>query len=435
MDFLERNFNLLVYVLLWAILFVTHRRRVRDWTACNIIVLLCFSLSIVSLLLYNSPYFRNDYGVLSLFPFIYLFFMFWLTLLPSIKYDNAKVQYIQMPSSIFVKLFMFGFAISSICMLPKMFSTLQSGLVLLFLDESAGRELYLLKRETHVASDNSVSGLYGLITIFYGFFKDIAIFFFYYYLCLKEKSKLYIALYLVVLIAGVLISIAQGGRTPFIMNLYVLIIGFFIFYPYWNQPLKKIAKKASVVILILLSVPFIVLTISRFSYRTASGGTLGGILSYAGQAPLNFNLYAMDAGGIRYGDRTCNSFKRMLGFDVPNGISEVRDKYAHMKLNDGLFSTFVGDFVLDFGPFIALMLFILFSIVFIRLSRPNGNTILFHHLLLVFFTLIIVAQGAMYLFYYSFLNNYVIVAFFLVYIALQYDYKNQKHINYIHRNM
>ena len=28
--------------------------------------------------------------------------------------------------------------------------------------------------------------------------------------------------------------------------------------------------------------------------------------------------------------------------------------------------------------------------------------------------------------------NSVIVAFFLIYIALQYDYKNQKHINYIH---
>lgn len=435
MIFSESNIYLITYILLWVILFVFHRKKTNVFGAATFVIGFCLGIAIFSFILYNNPFFKGEYGDLTLFPFIYLFFMFFLMLLPSIKYEQASVMYIQMPSNLFLYLFLFGYAVTSIVVLPKSLNTLQTGLILLFSDIDAGQELYLLSRESYVASDRSISGIYGLFSILHGVFRDIAVFFFFYYVSLKNRKKSYLIFYFIVLLVNVLISISSGGRTPFMMNLYLMVVGFFIFYHYWDISTQKIAKRVSTITLIVVSIPFIVLTISRFGDRDHTGGTIGGILSYAGQAPLNFNLYTMDANGIRNGDRTLNEFKTILGFDVPNDIRSVRFKYRYMKMDDSKFTTFVGDFVLDFGPYVALIIFIFLSMLFIHLTKSTGNSIPFHRLLIIYFTLVIVLQGSMYLFNYSFMGNWTIIAFIIMYFALYLDFKAQTKRKYISKTI
>jgi hypothetical protein len=141
---------------------------------------------------------------------------------------------------------------------------------------------------------------------------------------------------------------------------------------------------------------------------------------------LNFNNYGLDDGGIRYGDRTFPLFKRMLGFDnVPHNFWERRDKYPNLKVNDEVFISFVGDFTLDFGPFIAPLIFILFTFFILNLTRIRNGRILFHQLILVHFVMCVCMQGGMKLFSFSDLANLRIIVCFIAYIFFRFDSENK----------
>ena len=79
------------------------------------------------------------------------------------------------------------------------------------------------------------------------------------------------------------------------------------------------------------------------------------------------------------------------------------------------FPTFVGDFVIDFGPIIPIFIFIFFSFLFTKLSKPIRRTISFHQLILIYFVMIVCVKGSMYLFVFSFTDNYKILAFIFAY--------------------
>ena len=175
------------------------------------------------------------------------------------------------------------------------------------------------------------------------------------------------------------------------------------------------------------------LTISRFGERTE--GTGGAILRYIAQAPLNFNNYALDNGGIRNGDRTINLFKQLAGMDPPKSISEVRFKYANHKMDDGIFSTYVGDFVLDYGPWGALAIFVIVTSIFYSKVKIKNKTISFHSLLVVFFIACIAMHGGMYLFFYSFMYNLNILAFIFTYLLFYIDSNSQKCGRYLVRDV
>lgn len=173
------------------------------------------------------------------------------------------------------------------------------------------------------------------------------------------------------------------------------------------------------------------LTISRFGERDE--GTGGAMLRYIAQAPLNFNNYALDNGGIRYGDRTINLFKQFAGMNPPESVTDVRYKYYHHKMNDGIFSTHVGDFVLDFGPIGAVVIFIFLSSIFYSKVKIKNETISFRSLLTVFFVSCMAIHGGMYLFFYSFMRNLLIMAYVFMYFLLYIDSYYNKNDRYLVR--
>jgi oligosaccharide repeat unit polymerase len=191
--------------------------------------------------------------------------------------------------------------------------------------------------------------------------------------------------------------------------------------------IQRGVRMSLIILAISIAIPFLMLSISRFGER--DGGLLGGLVYYIGEAPYYFNQFALDSGELRHGDRTCNIFKQLIGMPAPEGIFGVRSAYPTIKMDDSIFSTFVGDFVLDFGGVTTALLFIIFSIVFSRLTRTNApNTIPFHRLILVYFAMSVCMQGGMYLFNYSFEGNLQILAilFFYVIFALAYLYQRSR---------
>jgi len=57
------------------------------------------------------------------------------------------------------------------------------------------------------------------------------------------------------------------------------------------------------------------------------------------------------------------------------------EKYQELKLNEGLFSTFVGDFVVDFGPILAFIIIVIMSIIFSRMIAHKGRVVPMHKLI------------------------------------------------------
>ena len=134
-----------------------------------------------------------------------------------------------------------------------------------------------------------------------------------------------------------------------------------------------------------------------------------------------------DDNGIRYGDRTLTLFKKGLGFDnVPLNFWEGRKKYPHLYIGDDVFSTFVGDFTIDFGPIVAFILFSIASVFFCKKTSAYKGIIPFHRFILLFIIFDICTDGAMFLFPYGYLGNLTLIFYILVILFFKLDYLSQK---------
>lgn len=406
---------LIIYVLLWFIVCYSYYKKVK-LSSGYIVIGSYFVYGVLAYILYSDHFLGYKYEELRFFPFLYLFIMQYIFLTPVFKYEKVHVLRIKRPNSNLVQLILVSYGICALVILPNILSSLQEGITLLLLDSEGGSELYKSARENYVKRSAGVSGIYGLIAVFYNAFSDVAKFFFFYYLTLSNKKKSLVLLFCIVLVIDLLHPISEGGRTDVVMNMFSMVMALMLFYPFYSNKIRKVTKSMSFALLVIVAIPFMALTISRFG--ESSAGTSGGLLSYTGQAPLNFNINALNAGGTRNGDRTINLFKQFVFDNIPEDVDEVRAKYQHLKMDDSIFSTYVGDFVLDYGPIGAFVIFVCLSLFLSRKVRIVNRTISFKSLLLVYFVLCVAMQGGMYLFYYSFMENLSIMAFIFTYIVL-----------------
>lgn len=347
---------------------------------------------------------------------------------PNIKYDNLKTNSIICPSRIIVQSFFIIYGVCSLIALPVIIEQLTSNIQIFLNDSNAGDILYQINMN-NVMNGNGIMGLLSYAALIRNFFRECFIFFLFYYLTLERRSRSLTIYLITILTLDILSALISGGRTSFTMMVFAIGSAYFIFNDYWNPTLKKIINSLILGSGIFFLLILVILTYSRFSSNNYSESPLWSILSYLGQSPLNFDQYGLDAGGIRYGDRTMNGFKSLLGLNPPENIYAVRHLYSAMKMNDSYFYTFVGDFTLDFGPIGAFIIFCVFSYFTTKLIKSKRNSIKMYELLIVYFCSCVCSQGSMYLFYYSFVQNYTIVAFVIVYFILYIDgkLKNKKH--------
>lgn len=428
---INSNFFLLIYILLWLVTCYKYYHKVKITTGFIIIVSYLF-YGVLAFFLYNDKYYGSDYSSLELLPFIYLYAMLYIFLIPVYKYEKSDIMFVSIPNNKIVKIFLLFYAISSLVVLPNTIASLKEGLVILLLDSAGGTDLYRMAQENYTVRTSGVSGLYGLFAIIHNSCSDIAIFMAFYYLTIKNKNRYLLLILIVVFISDFLYPLSKGSRTDVVMKFFSLIVAISLFFPYYSERLRVRVKKLLIFFLMIISIPFMALTISRFSFR--EGGTMGGMLAYIAQSPLNFNINALDNGGIRYGDRTFNLFKQILGMNPPNDIGEVRTKYYQLNMDDSIFSTFIGDFVLDFGPIGAIVILALLSFFCYKLIKISQKTTSFHSLLIVYFVACVAMHGGMYLFNYSFMGNLTILAFMFTYFVFYWNSYNRKHKQLLQKN-
>ena len=407
-------FSIFTYIALWSLALLVLSKLCKIGSTTSVIVATYTFFAVLAYLLMDNPYFQPNYQGLTIAPFIYLFLFIIVSILPIIKYDTTKPRTLIGPSFESIKYFLYIYILVSLVVLPQSFTNIQEGISRLMSSSEAGAEMYA---ETHDMEATYHSPIFGAFSAFHNCFFETFVFLTFLMYCSSKISKWYFVVLSTIILFELLAPIAAGLRTMTIMKVFTILAAVTFFFPFWAKNIKRFFVTVGGIVIVITMIPFLVLTISRFGDRDAGAG--GEIIRYAGEAPLNFNIYCYGTELTREGDRTCNMFKRWLGYsNVPEDVNETRIVHSAMELGDEAFSTHVGDFVLDFGvvtPFIALSIL---TLIFIFATHTNKQKVYSHQLFLLYIVTCITLQGSMYLFYYSFKENYTLVSFLIAYIFL-----------------
>lgn len=403
------------YLLIWVVTLFLYQKKRNVFDAGSVIMLSYVCYAIFSLITINDVLFSITFEPLRLFPYIYLYLMFLLALWPTIYHHCHPVKGIEDPQTRVLKFLGWIICVCAILQLPDIIANFTDGLVMLFIDTDAGKDAYSEQLENAGEAGNAISNIPAII---YNALADIGIFLFFYFLTQKNKDKFLIFGLGISILVGLLIPVMHGQRSGVILNILTLILGYFLFKEFFSKTINVIVKKIGIVIMALITLPIAAITTSRFGDKI--GGVFGFLNWYIGQANIFFNNWGLDAGGIRYGDRTINLFKRIIDPSTPANFMERRDKYHNLDLDDYYFSTFVGDFTIDFGPYMAIIIFLIFNAFVLSRIRRDGDTIKVQQILLLYFSMCICMQGGMYLFAYSDTANLRILSLFGLYAYLCY---------------
>lgn len=409
-----------LYTTLLAWMLYRHQRTVEGHWGIGSYILLSYVLyPIIGAFWFFNP--NNIYGdiePLTLFPFIYLAVMELIAIRPILQYDRNNIQRIEPPTMLFLNIFAIIYVVCTMLQIPYIAANIVDGLRHIMLDTAAGADLYNEAQSVDSSYDGVIANLPAII---FNIFSPLAFILFFYYLSLGRKHLLAIIGFGLCILIKSFYSLSNGQRTEATMSVINIFVAYVALKPVLSDHIKRYVRSILLIMGIGITIPFVALTISRFGEK--QGGATSGLVYYVGEAPYYFNNNALNAGGTRHGDRTCNMFKKLIGMSSPNGIFDVRDTYPMLKMDDSVFSTFIGDFVLDFGATSTAIIFIIFSILFTRLTPSNApNQIPFHRLILIFFAMSVCMQGGFYLFNYSFEGNLQILAIMVFYVFFGMEY-------------
>lgn len=346
--------------------------------------------------------------------------MLMIALMPVIKYNPKKINEIAHPTYWLFYAVCIIFILASIPNILSI-SSLVSGITQIVVDSNTGLEKYL---ESKSMAEETGRGVSNLLAIIANSLTYPGILFTFYYFT-HNKRNIYLTVGLIAsCFIGLLSFLYIGERGGFFYITVTIIVTYFSLRHLMIERITKIINYLGLSLLFIFLIPIIALTVSRFG----EGSFLyNSIIGYIGQGNLNFNIYTFDNNGIRYGDRVFSLFKEMLGFDnVPRNFVERRLKYPELKINDEVFVTYVGDFVLDFGPIIAFLIFVIFSLYAYNHTIIKDGKFPFHRLILIHFVICTCMQGGMSLYSFSGTGgNLSIITYFLLYVVFKFDYDMQ----------
>jgi oligosaccharide repeat unit polymerase len=411
------NILLAFYTLLWVISFILYHYQNRHIDGGSAVMASYIVYCFFSFITLNDEFFDITYEHLRLFPFIYLYVMFMLALSPAIKLHRSHVIEIDDPHSKALLIPCFVVILCVFAQIPSVLSNFNSGFVNILTDSEAGKVAHLESVEDAESAGNAIRNLPAVL---YNTLFDCSVFIFFFLLTRKDKNIIFLIFLFLAIIIGMIIPVMDGQRGSVIKCGLTIIAGYMLFRKFISKRIDRIIQIAGIIVTVIVAIPIIAITISRFSDRKDSPETSGYVYWYIGQANIYFNNYALDAGGTRNGDRTINLAKRLLSPDTPKNYTERREKYSNLNIGDDFFTTFVGDFAIDFGPLAAFIIFVVFNGWAILHIRPRDGTIKLHQLLLVYFALCVSLQGGMTLFMYSDTGNLALGAMIILYIWLRF---------------
>ena len=366
---------------IWFLTSVLYLKKIKKITLKVSILLLYTTISFVAIFLYQNPnahfYFSTQ---LAIFPFIYLWIMIMLSLYPIEIMEKEKIYYLSFPSRKNINIICWIFIFLSLVKLIQMSNDLFNGSLFLKLQSDYIIDSYSNSTEARMNS-KALSGGVDIISILANLSLSIIPLMFFIHLILPNRKKsITIGLSLSLLITP-LEGLINSSRVGLIIQIFITIFSYLFFRDYLQIDIKKKFQKYFSYIVICVSFIFMTISINRAKF--SDNNLTFSYQRYFAESILVFDSYCMNANGTREGHITIPLLKAILGEELLSE-SEMRYKYNYMSIDNSRFSTFVGDFVLDFGPILSAIIFILFSLIFSLLLKIKKSTITIEQIIIIF---------------------------------------------------
>lgn len=315
--------------------------------------------------------FDVKYEKISILPYAFLFICFCISFLPIVKCHKKMEDSTPCVLSGFLDKLIWIFIFASII---PFFENLRyvissygaidtSGLADAYDDKMYGDGLKVTWLSSLGMIGNSLDGAFIQLLVFIPF----------YFLTRKKINKYLLSFSFLPVLNHVLFQFAASGRafvTQFILNAIFLILLFRKQIPIAR--LKKLRQVLLVVIpcfFVLLSI----LTLARGNSSNKGEDTSITVGFYVAKSHLDFNESLWNIRKHTEGDNSFGFVKDLIGLDVPKDKNAYWN-YSKTGIIPSLFYTYIGDWYMDFGPLITIVLFLIWSFVFLKIFvRTKGS--------------------------------------------------------------
>lgn len=415
-----------INAIVWILVFIYYRIKRSRWGLTHTILLLYSSIAVSSLHLFiYYPFSDQMFEEITILPYIYLFVMIMLPLYPIIKLESNLIYSIRKPRKTLFYLVCLSLIFLSFYHIDEIFDNMINGIFMLFVDSDAGLLAYQkgVAKFTTDMSSGDLNKNVDYLSVLANLSRTIVPVFWLYYLSLEGKNKYIFILLTICTLLSPLNSVASGSRYGIVVFIVETTTVFLFMKNFLSQKKQITVKRISSIALVILIVPFFLVTISRNSGDLRN--TLYGMERYFSESFINFNNHGLDAGGIRYGDRTMPLFKMLVGFDTAKNYPERIWKYRNMTIDESVFISYVGDFTLDFGPVFSFVLFLLIAIYFRNRLIVRNKELLFHQYILLY-VLVKINLGFFLHLFADVFGNVQLLSLMMIYWIFKLDYQMYK---------
>lgn len=229
---------------------------------------------------------------------------------------------------------------------------------------------------------------------------------------------LFLCIYIVVLN-----SILCGSRANVVYELIMIGLSYTLYMGFIQSSLRAKLTRIIISVLSIVGVLVSAMTILRFSYSDPSEA-ISNMVGYAGEGLLQFSEYCWDLDTHSWGDKCFPYFKELMGMSVKTSSTlSFGDAWSELlDITTWIFYTMVGSFVMDFGVYNTVLIYIIFTFInYWIISRLDTRYLSSLYLLLMEYN--VLASSFAY-FYYS-VGNKVLIMHIVVYILLRTFEKHQ----------
>ena len=126
----------------WILTFIWYHHKKMVLDTGSVIMFMYILYAFFSVLSINDPLFSEAYKPLKLFPYIYLYTMLMIALSPIIIHHNHPSESIENPNTRILVIIGCIIVFSAILMIPGIITQANKGILNLFVDETAAKEVY-----------------------------------------------------------------------------------------------------------------------------------------------------------------------------------------------------------------------------------------------------------------------------------------------------
>ena len=422
--------NPFINSVLYLSIFFLYWRLVRNVTVNLFILAIWVLAALLSMFMVSMPQFEESVlgGELILEPYLYLFFLFLIAFAPLCKFNESRLERIQMLSSTTTGYLILFYGLLSILCTCLYFQPMM---------QSIRAGLGANRTEVEITASTLTGNWLILVGVTIRSILDPLIYFLLFYVLSFQSRYKFRNWFLIfsIYIPNLVIALSLSARSDLIFCIMKTLIAFLFFRHYLSPKIKhRICFLFLVLAAVILPV-FLAISAMRFSGTVFDGAY--GYIRYGGECFTNFNIFAYNKIDQHHGGpelfptlfRLSPHWTEQYANLTTPEKAEFMNSITGIPLKVAVFYTFIGDFYIAYGKISALLIIIGIAVTGIILIPGNG-TLRIQDMIPLALYYELMARGVFFMPIRSFLGERMIIFYIILYIALSILY-SKKRIEYV----